>query len=49
MGAHDRLDTSMFWTGALLAFTPVIIGLVVLGYILYQRRRIAAERGSDGG
>lgn len=49
MGAHDRLDTSMFWTGALLAFTPVIIGLVILGIIVYQRRKVAAGRGSDGG
>ena len=50
MGAHDRLDSSMFWTGALLAFMPVVIGLVVVGIIIYHRRKpSAAARRSDGG
>jgi hypothetical protein len=51
MAGHDRLDATMFWTGALLAFTPVIIGLVVVGVIVYNRRKLSAERGGshDGG
>lgn len=37
----------MFWTGALIALTPVVIGLVVLGVVVYQRRKSAA--GESGG
>lgn len=48
MAAHDRLDATMFWTGALLAFTPVIIGLIVVGVIVYHRRKRAGQ-ARDGG
>lgn len=49
MAAHDRLDATMFWTGALLAFTPVIIGLIAAGVIVYHRRKLAAGQHRDGG
>ena len=45
MGAHDRLDSSMFWTGALLAFMPVILGLVVAAIVVRNRRRAMTEPG----
>jgi hypothetical protein len=43
MAAHDRLDRTMFWTGALFALTPVVVVLTVLGVVLYQRRRRAGQ------
>jgi heme/copper-type cytochrome/quinol oxidase subunit 2 len=39
MAGHDQLDSTMFWTGALIALTPVVIGLVVLGVVFYHRRK----------
>ncbi|MDP3775811.1 MAG: hypothetical protein AABZ35_02630 [Gemmatimonadota bacterium] len=47
MAGHDRLDSTMFWTGALLAFTPVVIGLVALGVILHHRKKKIAGSGRD--
>lgn len=44
---HDRLDSTMFWTGALIAFTPVVMGLIALGVILYHRRKTTAEQSRD--
>ncbi len=37
--AHDRLDRTMFWTGALFALTPVVLALSVLGVVWWHRRR----------
>jgi len=37
--AHGRLATTMFWTGALLALTPVVLGLVIVGVVLHERRK----------
>lgn len=36
--SHDALDTSMFWVGALFAFTPIVLGGAVL-FIWWRRRR----------
>lgn len=48
MAGHDRLDRAMFWTGALIALTPVVVVLAGLGVVLYHRRKRAAEnRGRD--
>jgi hypothetical protein len=47
MPGHRKLDRTMFWTGALMAFTPVVIGLGVAGVVLYHRkmrRRAPDER-----
>jgi hypothetical protein len=29
----------MFWTGAMIALMPVLIGLIVLGVVLRNKRR----------
>ena len=39
MAAHDRLDRAMFWVGAMFAFTPIVVGLIVASVIWWQRRR----------
>jgi hypothetical protein len=44
MPGHRKLDRTMFWTGALMAFTPVVIGLGVAGVVLYHRRKRRRER-----
>jgi hypothetical protein len=41
--AHGPLMKTMFWTGALLALTPVALGLVVLGVVLHMRRQRRRE------
>ena len=43
MAAHDRLDTAMFWVGAMFAFTPILVGLIVASVIWWQRRRKLEE------
>jgi len=47
MAAHDRLDRTMFLSGALMVLTPVVVVLVVLGVVLYHRRKQAAGRRGD--
>jgi membrane protein implicated in regulation of membrane protease activity len=47
MEAHQRLDRTMFWTGALLVFTPLVLALAVAGWVLYHRRKRRAEGESD--
>ncbi len=36
---HSPLEHVMFWTGALIALMPVLLGLIVLGVVLYNKRR----------
>lgn len=48
MESHDRLDSAMFWTGAMIALTPVVVALVVVGFVLYDRRRRKTGEKSDG-
>ena len=36
---NHALDTSMFWVGALFAFTPVIVGGTVIGIWWWMRKR----------
>ncbi len=43
--AH-RLHQSMWWSALLMGLMPYAIGLVVLGAILYHRRK-RARRGPD--
>ena len=43
---HDTLDQTMFWTGAMFAFTPIIIAGVVLAVWWRGHRR--AQRGLEG-
>jgi hypothetical protein len=43
MNHHDALDFGMFWTGALMAFTPVVLaGIVVLFWWRWRKRERAA-------
>jgi hypothetical protein len=42
---HDTLSVSMFWAGALMAFTPLIAAAVVLGVWWRQRRK--SRRGHE--
>jgi hypothetical protein len=41
----DALSLSMFWAGALMVFTPIILAVLVIGIWWYQRKR--ATRGDD--
>jgi hypothetical protein len=43
----DALSLSMFWTGAMMVFTPMIIAAVVIVYV--WRQRIKAARARTGG
>ena len=36
---HEALQTSMFWVGAMFAFTPVIVGGSVIVVLRWMRRR----------
>ncbi len=40
----DALSLSMFWAGALMVFTPLIVAAVVIGVVWRQRVRQARER-----
>jgi hypothetical protein len=45
----DMLSLSMFWAGALMVFTPLIVAAGVLGVWWRQRARARREgRGSGG-
>jgi hypothetical protein len=46
MTADDALSLSMFWAGALMVFTPLIVGGIVLG--VWWRQRRAARRKPPG-
>jgi hypothetical protein len=43
----DALSLSMFWAGALMVFTPLIIAAVVIAVIWRQRIREARARAGD--
>ena len=46
MTHDDALSLSMFWAGALMVFTPLIVAAVVVGAVWRQRVRDArAARG----
>ncbi len=36
---HDRLESAMFWVGAMLAFMPVLVLVGVFGFVWWHRRR----------
>jgi uncharacterized membrane protein len=40
---NHALDVSMFWVGALFAFTPVIVGGTVIGIWWWMRKRGALD------
>jgi hypothetical protein len=42
----DALSLSMFWTGAMMVLTPLIIAAVVIASVWRQRIKDARERGS---
>jgi hypothetical protein len=46
---HDRLESAMFWVGAMLAFTPVLVGLGVFGLIWWHRKKAAMAAGAATG
>ena len=39
MAGHQRLDSVMFWVGALFAFTPILLAIGVGVLVWYHRRR----------
>jgi hypothetical protein len=41
----DALSLSMFWTGAMMVFTPLIIAAVLIAFVWRQRIKDARERG----
>ncbi len=42
----DALSLTMFWAGALMVFTPLIVAAVVVGVVWRQRVKEARARGS---
>ncbi|MDH3496781.1 MAG: hypothetical protein OER21_08470 [Gemmatimonadota bacterium] len=40
---NDALSTSMFWVGALFAFTPIVVGGIVIGVWWLTRKRVAGS------
>jgi len=43
---NEGLSTSMFWVGAMFAFTPVVlIGIVMAVWWNWRKRKQAAEDG----
>lgn len=45
--SHGPLAKTMFWTGALLALTPMALGLIVLGVVLHARRQRRQAQETD--
>lgn len=45
---HDSLDQTMFWTGAMFAFTPMILAGIVLAVWWRARKRQQAESKTSG-
>ncbi len=45
MSHDDALSLSMFWTGALMVFTPLITASVVIFFVWRQRRKEAQAGG----
>jgi hypothetical protein len=41
---NHALDSSMFWVGALFAFTPIVLGGIVIGVWWWTRKRGAGGR-----
>lgn len=48
-GDNHRLHSSMWWSGLLIGLMPYALGLLVLGVVLYQRRRRRTPKGPDDG
>lgn len=49
---NHALDTSMFWVGALFAFTPIVVGGTVIAIWWWKRKRESdgnAERRTTKG
>lgn len=44
---HSALESTMFWTGALIALMHVALGLIVLWVVLRNRRKGRQDRSSD--
>jgi hypothetical protein len=44
----DALSLSMFWTGAMMVFTPLIIASVLIAFVWRQRVRDARARAEAG-
>ncbi len=47
MTHDDALSLSMFWAGALMVFTPLIVTAVVVGAVWRQRIKDARARARD--
>jgi hypothetical protein len=45
---NDPLSTSMFWVGALFAFTPIVVGGTVLAVWWWQRRADKQAGSAEG-
>lgn len=43
---NDALDASMFWVGALFAFTPIVVGGTAVAVWWWWRRR---DRATNAG
>jgi len=44
---NHALDTSMFWVGAMFAFTPIIVGGTVIGIWWWMKKRGALDEESS--
>ena len=37
--SHNKLESSMFWVGALMAFLPIVIVVALVGFSRWNQRR----------
>jgi hypothetical protein len=49
MTHHEALDFGMFWTGAMFAFTPIIIATIVFTVWWVNRKRRQRPTDTDAG
>lgn len=47
-GDNHRLHSSMWYSALLIGLMPYALGLLVLGVVLYQRRKRARRESGDG-
>lgn len=45
---HDKLESAMFWVGAMFAFMPILVGLGIFGVVWWHRRKAAAAGAANG-
>ncbi len=44
---HGKLESTMFWVGAAMAFVPFAAALGLIGFLYWNRRRRRAEADAE--